>query len=50
MSVSGRLTQSDTFKWKIPQFLKKLDDGEILSQEFSVTDQEWILCPKNPEK
>ena len=38
MSVSGSLTQSDTFKWKIPQFLKKLDDGEILSQEFSVTD------------
>ena len=38
MSVSGSLTQSDTFKWKIPQFLKKLDDGEILSQEFSVID------------
>ena len=38
MSVSGTLTQSDTFKWKIPEFLKKLFSGDITSQEFSVTD------------
>jgi hypothetical protein len=38
MSASGTLTQSDTFKWKIPEFLKKLYSVYITSQEFSVTD------------
>ena len=38
MSAIGTLTQSDTFKWKIPEFLKKLFSGDITSQEFSVTD------------
>ena len=38
MSASGTLAQSDTFKWKIPEFLKKICSGDITSQEFSVTD------------